>query len=60
MKLDLLEELERIAAAARETQRNISDGRAVNGRSGLKKIEDMARDAVRHGRAQQEADRAGA
>lgn len=45
---DLIAELEQIAALARNAQRSLDDGRAVNGRSALMRIEYQAADAHRH------------
>lgn len=45
---DLLAALEEIETLARRTQRNLQAGLAVNGATGLKKIEEKAQDARRH------------
>lgn len=45
---DLLATLEEIEHVARQTQLNLAAGLAVNGATGLKKIEKKASDARRH------------
>lgn len=54
--IDFLAELDAIRERAAEAQRKLAEGRAVNGRSDLQKIEKMAEDAIRHGRSEQDRD----
>lgn len=52
--VDLLAELERLSAMAKQTLDNMAGGVAVNGASGLQKIRDQAADAARRAREDME------
>lgn len=53
--VDLLAELDELAAMARAGIRKLAAGEAVNGVSTLQKIENRAKDAARHARDREAA-----